>query len=48
LIGLLERRQAELLSAAWPLGRRIYAEDPDAFVARIEAYWAVWRGTGVA
>jgi CHAD domain-containing protein len=43
LTGLVEQRQAALQSAAWPLGRRIYAEDPDAFVARIQEYWTIWR-----
>jgi CHAD domain-containing protein len=43
LLGLIERRQAELQAAAWPSGERIYAETPDAFVARIGAYWEIWR-----
>jgi CHAD domain-containing protein len=44
LIGLIDRRRAELQAAAWPLGERIYVETPNAFVARIAAYWAIWRG----
>ena len=32
----LERRAAEL-------GARIYAERPDAWLARIENYWIAWR-----
>ena len=38
-IDLIERRQAELIDAALPLGRRLYAEKPKRFSARIEAYW---------
>lgn len=40
-LDLIERRQAELLAAALPLGRRLYMEKPERFVARIEAYWEV-------
>ena len=29
-----------------PLGRRLYAEKPKAFVTRIGAYWQVWHETG--
>lgn len=43
LIGLLDRRRAELEAAAWPLGERIYVETPDAFVARMSDYWDVWQ-----
>jgi hypothetical protein len=32
------------LSAARPLGRRIHAEKPKRFVARIEAYWKARTG----
>ncbi len=35
------RRQAALQAAAWPLDERIYAEDPDAFVGRMEKYWSI-------
>ena len=38
---LLDRRRAELQAAAEPLGRRCFAEPPDAFVDRLEAYWDV-------
>ena len=40
LIGLLKQRRRELQMQAWPLGTRVYAEDPKDFVARMEAYWA--------
>lgn len=43
LRALLDRRHDQLRTAAWPLGRRIYAEPPRRFVARIERYWDVWR-----
>jgi CHAD domain-containing protein len=42
LIGLIDRRRAELQAAAWPVGGRIYVETPDAFVARFGAYWEIW------
>jgi CHAD domain-containing protein len=43
LIGLIDRRRAELEAAAWSLGERLYVETPDAYVARIGAYWEIWR-----
>lgn len=43
LLALIERRQAELLEAALPLGARLYAEQPTQFVARLEGYWRAWR-----
>lgn len=39
LLDLIERRQTELLEEALPLGRRLYAEKPKRFTARLEAYW---------
>lgn len=41
LSALLDRRRAELQAAAEPLGRRCFAEPPDAFVARLRTYWDV-------
>lgn len=41
LLGLVTRRQNELRQYAFPLGRRIYAEKPEAFAARLERYWNV-------
>lgn len=39
----VESRQEELLEAAVPIGERLYAEDPNAFVKRMRAYWKAWR-----
>jgi CHAD domain-containing protein len=39
----IESRQEELLEAAVPVGERLYAEAPDAFVKRMRAYWKAWR-----
>lgn len=36
-------RQVELLAEAIPLGRRIYAEDRQAHVARMLTYWDAWN-----
>jgi hypothetical protein len=33
-------KQEELLSQALPIARRLYAEKPEAFTARIGAYWS--------
>ena len=43
LQALIARRQEELLEEAVALGRRLYAEKPDAFGARFKAYWDAWR-----
>jgi CHAD domain-containing protein len=43
LLGLVDRRQAELRAEAEPLGRKVFAEKPKAFTARIGAYWAAWH-----
>jgi galactose mutarotase-like enzyme/CHAD domain-containing protein len=40
LTRLAEDKQAELLSQALPIARRLYAEKPEAFTARIGAYWS--------
>jgi CHAD domain-containing protein len=40
----IQERQAELVVAALPLGRRLYAESPKAFGKRLGRYWATWRG----
>jgi CHAD domain-containing protein len=42
LLGLLDRRQAELRQLAQPLARRIYAEKPKAALRRLGAYWEAW------
>lgn len=43
LIGAIELRRAELQSRAASLGLRLYADDPGAFVHRLEAWWRAWR-----
>ena len=43
LLGLAGRRQEDLRSEARTLGRRVYAERPDAHLERLQAYWRVWR-----
>jgi CHAD domain-containing protein len=45
LIGLIDRRRAELKAAAHPIAARIYVEKPKAFVDRVGGYWQVWRET---
>lgn len=40
----IEARQADLAREAFPLGRRLYAERPKAFVRRLRRYWEAWRG----
>lgn len=37
------RRQEELAAAAFPLGRRLYAERPREFSRRLRRYWRAWR-----
>jgi CHAD domain-containing protein len=39
----VERRREELQGEAIDLGRRLYAERPGAFVARLGGYWNAWR-----
>jgi CHAD domain-containing protein len=36
---LIDGRQEELLEAAVPIGERLYAESPKAFVKRLHGYW---------
>ena len=43
LIGVIDRRRAELVAEARLLGRRIYAERPSAFERRMKALWRAWR-----
>jgi len=45
LIGLIDRRRAELQSEARPLGERLFAEKPNRFAARLRKYWKTWRGS---
>jgi len=43
LTALAERRQAELLAEALPMGERLYAEKPRRFGARLARYWQASR-----
>lgn len=43
VIGLIDRRRAELQAEAWPLGSRLFAEKPKNLVGRCGAYWDIWR-----
>lgn len=43
LLAFVERRQGELIDAAMPIGRRLYAEKPQRFVRRLRVYWKTWR-----
>ncbi|MFW5845211.1 MAG: CHAD domain-containing protein [Planctomycetota bacterium] len=45
LLAFIDRRGAELLQVAWPIGRRIWCEKPKRFTARIRAYWEQWTTT---
>jgi len=39
----IDEQRARLQGEAWPLGGRIWAEDADAFTARIGGRWSAWR-----
>ena len=43
LASLVQARRRELQSLARPVGERIYAEKPGAFVARVHGYWRTAR-----
>ena len=43
LVALSQQRRRELQGAAVVMGKRIYAESPDRFTRRLEAYWSAWR-----
>ena len=43
LLGLVDRRRAELHAGAQPLGERLFAESPKAFGKRLRVYWKTWR-----
>jgi CHAD domain-containing protein len=43
LLPALDEERAAKRAAAIDLGRRLYAEDPEGFAARVEAYWQTWR-----
>jgi CHAD domain-containing protein len=44
LLAVIHQSRFELQAQALPLGTRLYAEHPEAFAARIGAYWAAARG----
>ncbi|MFG0284418.1 MAG: CHAD domain-containing protein [Phycisphaerales bacterium JB039] len=48
LMPLIERRRAELIAQAWPLGARLFAEKPGRFAKRIGALWAAAEASGPA
>lgn len=43
LLGLAEQRQLMLRQQARILGKRLFAEQPDALVARFRGYWSAWQ-----
>lgn len=43
LVAVLDRRRAELQSAAVPLGERLFAPSPEAAVDELRACWTAWR-----
>lgn len=43
LLDAIAKRQQELEAQAVALGARIYAERPDAFLARMRNWWSAWR-----
>jgi CHAD domain-containing protein len=43
LLALIDRRREELRQEAFPLGRRLYADRPKVFTARMKSYWKAWR-----
>jgi len=45
-VDLARRRQLDLRHRAFSLGARLYAEGPDAFAARVGAYWKIDRKRG--
>lgn len=47
LLALLTNRNQELEMAAQPLGQRLFAESPTAFVSRVALYWTIWQQYGL-
>jgi CHAD domain-containing protein len=45
LVGLIDRRRAELQEQAWAVGQRLYEEKPKAFTRRLHGYWRAWRSS---
>lgn len=46
IIGLIDRRRAELQAKALPLGKRLFAEKPKRLNSRLNSYWETWKTTG--
>ncbi len=46
LLAVLQERQRALEKAAFPVGQRIFAERPLAFVQRLATYWEAWQVYG--
>lgn len=42
LVELIEHKQSQILEEGLPIARRLYAEEPGAFTARIGSYWSAW------
>lgn len=43
LLNAIDARQRELEAVAMEIGRRVYAERPGAWLARMRNYWNAWR-----
>lgn len=43
VLACADARSAELRTAAWTLGQRLYGERPRRYLARVHHYWTVWR-----
>jgi hypothetical protein len=43
VLELIEHRREQLQAEATALGQRVYAEPPEAFVARMRRYWKASR-----
>jgi hypothetical protein len=46
IIGLIDRRRAQLQALARPLGERLFAEKPKRLASRFRRYWKTWKATG--
>ena len=47
LSALIARNRVLLQVTSRPVGQRVYAEEPDAFVDRLASYWRVWRSPAI-
>src|SRR5262249_42893810 len=43
ILGLIDRRRAQLREEAWPVGFRLFAEKPRVFVKRLAGFWRALR-----